>query len=61
MSDAQYNTSQVYREEDTGKIRIKGISHIADVAESPADAADNAVKINEILAMLTALGVNPDA
>jgi hypothetical protein len=58
MADEDYINTDVYRERDTGKIRIKGQTRIEPLAESPTTAGDT--KINEILAMLEAAGLNPE-
>lgn len=54
-----YNLS-VYREQNTGKIRVKGAEKIDLVAESPVDTAELAQAINAILNLLTDAGINPD-
>lgn len=59
MADAEYSTSAVYRERDTGKIRVKGAEKI-EYTDSPADLADVAAKLDEVIALLTASGINPD-
>lgn len=61
MADEHTYGTSVYREQGTGKIRVKGATKIEAVSESPGDAADNAAKINEILALLTSAGINPES
>lgn len=59
MAEADYTTSAVYRERDTGKIRVKGQTRIEPfVLESPTDLTLE--KINQIIALLDAAGINPD-
>lgn len=58
MADEDYFNTDVYRERDTGKIRIKGQTKIELLAESPTTTTET--KINEILALLTAAGLNPE-
>jgi hypothetical protein len=60
MAEADYSTSAVYRENDTGKIRVRGATKI-EFTDSPADAAEIAAKLDEVIALLTAAGINPDA
>lgn len=59
MAEAEYSTSAVYRENDTGKIRVKGATKI-EFNESGADVGDVAAKLDEVIALLTASGINPD-
>lgn len=59
MADAEYSTSAVYRERDTGKIRVKGATKIEPTESGDTDA-ELAAKIDEILALLTAAGINPE-
>jgi hypothetical protein len=58
MADESYNLD-VYREQGTGKIRVKGATKI-EFTDSPADTADIAAKLDEVIALLTAAGINPD-
>ena len=59
MADNSYQMP-VYHERDTGKIRVKGATKI-EFTDSPADTADIAAKLDEVIALLTAAGINPDA
>lgn len=60
MADATTYNLPVFREQGTGKIRIKGSVEIDNVAESPADAAEIAAALNLVLQLLRDLGVNAD-
>lgn len=64
MSEDTYN-GDVYREQGTGKVRVKASTHIADLGTelsgSPQDLAAVEAKINAIIAQLTQAGINPDA
>lgn len=60
MAEADYSTSDVYRENDTGKIRVKGATRIEPFTlDSPPDPAEE--KINAILELLEAAGINPES
>lgn len=59
MADESYNLP-VYREQNTGKIRVKGATKIDLVAESPVDNTEVAEAVNQILNLLTAAGINPE-
>ena len=60
MADEDTYQLDVYREQNTGKIRVKGAQKIDLVAESPVDTAELAAAINEILNLLTDTGINPE-
>lgn len=57
---ASYGTD-VYQERDTGKVRVKSASHIALLAAMPEDLDAVAEKMNAILDLLSAVGLNPPA
>lgn len=59
MADEHLYATPVYREVNTGKIRVKGAEKI-EYTDSPADLADVAAKLDEVIALLTAAGINPD-
>lgn len=59
MADAEYSTP-VYREQETGKVRVKGATKIDLVSESPVDTTEVAEAVNQILNLLTAAGINPE-
>lgn len=58
MADESYQM-QVYSEQNTGKIRVKGATKI-EYVESPADVSEVADALNEVIALLTAAGINPE-
>lgn len=63
MADAEFSTSHVYREPDTGKIRVKGATKVdlLDEDSPPTATLDDTIeKINEIIELLTASGINPE-
>jgi len=60
MADPNSYNLPVYREQDTGKIRVKGATKI-EYVESPADASEVAAALNEVIALLTAAGINPES
>lgn len=60
MANTDKSTSVVFRENDTGKIRVKGAVKIEHVTESPADAAEIAAAFNALLDLLEDAGINDD-
>ncbi len=61
MADHSYQMP-VYQEQDTGKIRVKGATKIGHVSGSPSPSVDDvAATIDQILDLLTAAGLNPEA
>lgn len=60
MADEKTYNLEVYREQETGKIRVKGAERIELLDESPATAASAHEAINAILELLTAVGINPE-
>lgn len=60
MADKDTYNLDVYREQETGKIRIKGSTEIDDVTESPVDTTEVAQAVNGILQLLRDLGINAD-
>lgn len=56
---ASYATD-VYQERDTGKIRVKAAAHLANIAAMPEDLDLVAGKLNDILDLLSAVGLNPE-
>lgn len=62
MAETDYSTSAVYRENDTGKIRVKGATKIDHVSDSPSPSVDDvAAAVDAILDLLTAAGINPES
>ncbi len=55
-----YNTN-VYREQGTGKLVVNGESNIAVMADSPPVLATVYTKVNAIINLLTAAGINPSS
>lgn len=60
MADQSTYNLSVYREQETGKIRVKGATKIDLVDESPVDTTEIAETLNQVLNLLTAAGINPD-
>lgn len=61
MADESYQM-QVYSEQNTGKIRVKGATRIDYVSDSPSPTTDDlAAAIDDILDLLTAAGINPES
>lgn len=58
MADNSYNT-EVYREQETGKIRVKGATKI-EKFESGDGLPEAMTKIEQLIDLLTAAGINPD-
>lgn len=54
-----YVQGSVYREQNTGKIRVKDVTKIDYVTEDSPPTEEQAA-INAILDLLTAAGINPD-
>jgi hypothetical protein len=59
MADEDYQNTDVYRERDTGKIRIKSQAKIELMRNSPTMTESE--KLDEIIELLTALGANPES
>ena len=60
LTEHRYDTD-VYLEQGTGKVRFKGATHVADLAASPNNPEDAAAKFNDVLDLLTSVGINPSA
>jgi hypothetical protein len=60
LTEHLYDIS-VYREQNTGKVRFKGATNVADLVASPTNPEDAAAKFNDVLDLITAVGLNPDA
>lgn len=61
--ESTYVQGTVYREQDTGKIRVKGATRIAPLdADSPTSTLQETIEaVNAMIGLLTDLGVNPES
>lgn len=59
--DAAGYTTDVYREINTGKIRVKGVTRIEDFGESPEALGSLADQLNLVIDLLDSAGINPAA
>jgi hypothetical protein len=61
MADSStYVQGDVYREQNTGKFRVKGTTKIEQTSESPASLTEVETKLNAVLQLLEDFGINAD-